>query len=408
MGDLQKNMESYADVAVKIGVNLQPGQNLYIEADVEAVDFVRVVAKKAYEAGARNVHVQFTDGQLRRLRLERSPEEGLTDVGRWTGLWYQSILDEDAARLILITVDPDLLNNVNPTRIAKTNRAFAEALEFFSRRVGDVTWSAMAVPSQTWATLLFPEVPETERIAKLWDTVLTMCRASESNFIRAWETHLQDLRERADYLNGKRYRKFHYRSHSTDLTIEFHPQHQWICAGSPNLRGVPIVPNIPTEEVFTFPLRTGVNGVVRSTKPLNYNGAAIENFSFTFENGRIVRFEAKRGYDVLKSIVEMDEGSHYLGEVALVPHDSPISKSNRLFLHTLYDENASCHLAIGRAYPMCIEGGTNMSPEQLAHHGSNDSHAHVDFMIGSDDLDIDGITAEGTIEPIFRNGNWAF
>ena len=408
MDKLLEKMEAYADVAVTVGVNLQPGQNLYIEADVDAVEFVRIVAKKAYEAGARNVHVRYTDGELRKLRLESAPEEALTDFPRWDVDWFQSILDEDAARLVLLTVNPYLLGNINPARLAMSNRTSAQALNFFARKVAEVTWTGMAVPSQTWAALLFPDEPETERLMKLWDTVLTICRANGSNPAADWETHMQELKYRAEYLNRKAYHKLHYRSDGTDLTIEFHPTHRWSNAGDIKSHGVPSVPNIPTEEVFTAPLKTGVNGVVKSTKPLNYNGITIENFSFTFENGRITGFEAEQGYDVLKSIVETDEGSHFLGEVALVPHNSPISQSNMLFLNTLYDENAACHLAIGMAIPSSIHAGTQMSQEQLAEHGCNYSLTHVDFMIGSHDLDIDGITAEGVIEPVFRNGNWAF
>ncbi|QQE77090.1 aminopeptidase [Alicyclobacillus sp. SO9] len=405
---LLNKLESYADVAVKVGVNLQAGQNLYIEADVEAADFVRIVAKKAYEAGAHNVHFRYSDGELRRMRLMHSDEAALVEVGKWNVEWYQSILDEDAARLAIFTVNPSLLQNVHPERIAINSRATAEALSFFNARIGDITWSGMGFPTETWASLLFPELPETERLNRLWHLVLKITRADQPDAVAAWKAHVEDLTFRADYLNQKNYRKLHYRSTGTNLTIELHKKHRWISAGGKNSRGVPIVPNIPTEEVFTAPLQTGVNGVVRSTKPLNYNGATVDNFSLTFESGRIVDFEAEKGYEVLKSIIGMDEGSHFLGEVALVPHDSPVSQSNMVFLHTLYDENASCHLAIGRAYPMCVEGGTQMSADQLAEHGCNYSLAHVDFMIGSDELDIDGITADGVIEPLFRNGKWAF
>lgn len=408
LDNLLKRMESYADVAIKVGVNLQPGQNLYIEADVQSVEFVRIVTKQAYEAGARSVNVRFTDGEMGRIRLQHAPVEGLMEVAKWDIEWFQSILDEDAARLILVTVDPELLQNVDPNKIKMSSRAIADALKFFAAKVGDVTWSIMAVPTQTWASLLFPDVLGTERLTRLWDTVLRICRADQPDPVAAWNAHLEDLKYRVGYLNQKNYRTLHYRSKGTDLTIELPERHRWVSAGYSNTRGVPIVPNIPTEEIFTVPLKTGVNGVVRSTKPLNYNGATINNFAFTFENGRIISFEAETGYNVLKSIVEIDEGSHFLGEVALVPHNSSVSQSDIVFLSTLYDENASCHLAIGRALPMCVEGGTQMSAEQLADCGCNYSLTHVDFMIGSDDLNIEGITTEGTVEPLFRNGNWAF
>ncbi|HET7616529.1 MAG TPA: aminopeptidase, partial [Bacillales bacterium] len=240
----------------------------------------------------------------------------------------------------------------------------------------------------------------------LWDTVFKMTRADREDPVAAWDEHQKSLNEKVEYLNRKKFAKLHYLAPGTDLTIAFPEGHKWVGGGSPNEDGVDFIANIPTEEVFTLPLKTGVNGTVSNTKPLNYSGNLIDHFSLTFENGRIVDFDAEQGKDTLKRLIETDEGSHYLGEVALVPNDSPISQSGLIFFNTLYDENASCHLAIGKAYPSSLEGGSKMDAEELEQQGANSSLAHVDFMIGSDKLDIDGITKDGDVEPLFREGNW--
>jgi aminopeptidase len=255
---------------------------------------------------------------------------------------------------------------------------------------------------------VFPDVPEEEQVAKLWDAIFQATRANLENPVQAWNEHNSNLHTKVDYLNDKHYKALYYKGPGTDLTIELPEKHLWVGAGSINEKNVPFMANIPTEEVFTMPLKTGVNGYVASKKPLAYAGNVIDNFTLTFENGRIVGFKAEVGEETLKHLIETDEGSHFLGEVALVPYDSPISNTNILFYNTLFDENASCHLAIGNAYAFNLDGGKTMSKEEFAENGANSSITHVDFMIGSAELDIDGITADGTHEPIFRKGNWAF
>ena len=271
-----------------------------------------------------------------------------------------------------------------------------------------VSWCVISVPTVEWAAKVFPDVPAEEQVAKLWDAIFQATRANLENPVEAWKEHDDNLHTKVHYLNDKHYKALSYKGPGTDLTIELPEKHLWVGAGSINEKNVPFMANIPTEEVFTMPLKTGVNGYVSSTKPLVYAGNVIDNFTLTFENGRIVDCKAEVGEETLKHLVESDEGAHFLGEVALVPHNSPISNTNILFYNTLFDENASCHLAIGNAYAFNLDGGKIMSKEELEANGANTSITHVDFMIGSGELDIDGITTDGTHEPIFRKGNWAF
>lgn len=270
-----------------------------------------------------------------------------------------------------------------------------------------VSWSVIAVPSPEWADMVFPELPREDREHALWEAIFRATRADAADPVQAWKEHHAMLNSKVEYLNAKQYKYLHYEAPGTRLTIELPPGHIWIGGGTVNKDGISFMANMPTEEVYTAPLREGVNGVVRSTKPLSYQGNLIDNFTITFEKGRIVKAVAEKGQDTLQKLIDTDEGSHYLGEVALVPHQSPISQSNIIFYNTLFDENASNHLAIGNAYPVNIKNGSSMSKEELKQLGLNTSLTHVDFMMGSAEMNIDGETAEGIREPIFRNGNWA-
>jgi aminopeptidase len=276
-----------------------------------------------------------------------------------------------------------------------------------SLQAGKVSWSIVSVPTPSWASKVFPDLPVDEAIDKLWGYIFQATRLDRDDPIGAWEEHIRQLQERVAFLNGRSYRKLHYTAPGTDLTVELPKEHLWVAGGIFNDRGTFFVPNLPTEEVFTLPSKDGVNGTVTSTMPLNYNGNLIDRFSLTFEKGRIISFTAEEGYETLKQLIETDEGSHYLGEVALVPHGSPISAMDVIFYNTAFDENASSHLAIGSAYPLCIKEGTTKSKEELASRGANSSLTHVDFMIGSAEFNIDGETADGSREPLFRKGAWA-
>ena len=410
MSDFQKNLEKYAELAVKVGVNVQKGQTLVVNTTLDAAEFVRLVVKKAYEAGAQNVVVNWNDDTVNRTKYDLAPEEAFTEYPVWRAKETEELAEKGAAFMSIVSSSPDLLKGVNSERIATFQKAAGKALSKYRQYIQSdkVSWTVIAAPSSDWAAKVFPEDNQEEQVSKLWDAIFTATRVYNEDPVEAWKNHDKTLHEKATYLNNKRYQKLVYKAPGTDLTIELPKGHIWVGAGSTNESGHEFMANMPTEEVFTVPLKTGVNGVVSSTKPLSYGGNIIDNFSVTFENGRIVDVKAEAGEEILKRLVETDEGSHYLGEVALVPYNSPISQSNVLFFNTLFDENASNHLAIGSAYAFCVEGGKKMSSEELEKAGLNQSLTHVDFMIGSAEMDIDGVTEDGTSEAIFRNGNWAF
>jgi aminopeptidase len=404
------NLEKYAELAVKVGVNVQPNQTLVINTSLDSAEFVRLVVRKAYEVGAHNVIVNWADDMVTRAKYELAPDAAFTEYPEWRARELEELADKGAAFMSIVSSSPDLLKGVNPERIANFQKAAGTALSNYRKKIQSdkVSWTVIATPSPDWAAKVFPDAAPEEQVNLLWDAIFKATRADLDNPVEAWKKHDETLHEKVAYLNERRYKKLHYTAPGTDLTIELPEKHIWVGAGSINEQGNSFMANMPTEEVFTVPHRTGVNGYVASTKPLSYGGNIIDNFTITFENGRIVDVKAEQGEDILKRLVDTDEGSHYLGEVALVPFQSPISQSNVLFYNTLFDENASNHLAIGSAYAFCIEGGKTMSAEDLEKNGLNESITHVDFMIGSAEMNIDGITNDDQTEPVFRNGNWAF
>lgn len=409
MSNLQTTMEKYAELAVKVGVNVQKGQTLIVNADIATAPFVRLVTKKAYEAGARLVQIEWTDEQATRIRYDHAPDESFEYFPSWRAEMFEKAYQEGAAMLAITSVNPDLLKGVDASKIANLQKAAGEATKGYRKMVmaDKISWSILAVPSKGWSAKVFPDLTEQEQEEKLWEAIFHATRANLDDPVQAWIEHKEKLSEKVEFLNNKKFKSLHYQAEGTDLTIDLAEKHVWIGPESINENGVAFIANMPTEEVFTTPLKTGVNGTVRSSKPLNYGGNMIDNFSITFENGKIVSFEAEEGYETLQKLIETDEGSQYLGEVALVPHDSPISNTNLIFYNTLFDENASHHLAIGNAYSFALEGGKQMSEEELEAAGANSSITHVDFMIGSGDMDIDGITHNGERVPLFRKGNWA-
>jgi len=404
------NLDKYAALAVEVGVNVQPGQTLVVTAPLLAAPLVRKVVKRAYEVGAKNVHVEWNDDEITRTKYELAPSEAFQEYPMWRANGWEEMAANNTAFLSIIAANPDLLKGIEPQRIKDANIAASTALKPFRNYAmsDQISWSIIAVPSQAWADKVFPEVREDERIDTLWNAIYQATRVNLENPVEAWRQHTEILDHKANRLNERKYKALHYTAPGTNLTIELPKAHLWVSAGSHNKVGTVFIANMPTEEVFTAPLKTGVNGTVTSTKPLSYAGNLIERFTLTFENGRIVDYSAEQGYETLKGLIETDEGSHYLGEVALVPHRSPISDTNLIFYNTLFDENASNHIAIGKAYAFNLEGGKTMSAEELTEQGINDSLTHVDFMIGSADMDIDGILEDGSREPIFRGGNWAF
>ncbi|RAP74615.1 aminopeptidase [Paenibacillus montanisoli] len=410
MPSFQEKLERYAALAVEVGVNVQPGQTLVITTSISCAPFVRLVVKKAYEAGAKNVHVEWNDDTITRTKYELAPDEAFTEYPAWRARGWEDMAANNAAFLSIIAPNPDLLKGIKPERIANANKAAGIALKTWrTYTMSDkVSWSIVAVPSQAWAAKVFPDVEPDRQEDTLWDAIFAATRMNEEDPVAAWKKHIEVLDAKASHLNEKKFRKLHYTGPGTDLTLELAPGHIWISAGSENAKGDIFVANMPTEEVFTAPLKGGVNGTVSSTKPLSYGGNLIKDFSLTFKDGKIIDVQAEEGLEVLKNLVDTDEGAAYLGEVALVPHRSPISDTNLVFYNTLFDENASCHLAIGKAYAFCIEGGKTMNEEEQIAAGLNNSLVHVDFMIGSAELNIEGERADGTKEMIFHNGNWAF
>lgn len=408
--DFSRNLDKYAELSVKVGVNIQPGQELLVRSPIECAPFVRKVVKHAYDAGAKNVYVEWSDEECTLIRYLNAPEEVFNEFPSWIADQYVNIAKNGGAFLSIHAANPDLLKDVDPQRVANYQKASGLALkEWRSYTLTDkCKWSIVSVPTEAWAQKVFPNVSSSEAIDKLWDAIFKCSRVDGQDPIKAWKEHNDDLKLRMDFLNDKNFKVLKFKSEKTDLTMELPEGHIWLSGASVDPNGVKFNPNIPTEEVFCLPHKFKVNGIVHSTKPLVYGGNVIDNFSLTFKDGKIVSYTAEKGYETLGKLIETDEGSHYLGEVALVPFRSPISDTNIVFFNTLYDENASCHFAIGSAYRTCIKNGDDISDEDLDKFGINDSLTHVDFMIGSSDMNIIGETYSGDTIQIFKDGNWAF
>jgi len=407
---IQKNMEKYAELLVKNGVNIQKNQTLMVNAPIEAADFVRMVAEKAYLNGAKHVHVDYRDDKLSLVKFMNAPFEAFSEALQWKADGFAKMAEEGAAVLSITGADPDIFKSVDPKRIAEANKSNSKALEKFRRYMmnSDIAWCVAAVPNDAWAKKVFPELNEEQAMEKLWENIFKATRADLEDPVKAWEEHTSHLTERVNYLNDKQFKHLHFKSEKTDLKVELPQNHIWAGGGEDTTKGVYFIANMPTEEVFTLPLKTGVNGHVSSTLPLNYAGNLIDDFVLHFKDGKIVDYTAEKGYDTLKELIETDEGSHYLGEVALVPYDSPVSNTGIIFFNTLFDENASCHLALGSAYPKNLKGGEKLSKEELNEKGANTSLTHVDFMVGSPEMNIFAVTHEGEEIQLFKDGNWAF
>ncbi|HWR42388.1 MAG TPA: aminopeptidase [Sporomusa sp.] len=402
-------LEKYAQLVVKTGINIQKDQTLVITSPIECAPFARVIAEVAYQAGAREVVMNWKDELSSKIRFLQAPEEIFDEFPEWQKEFYLSYVRKGAAFVSIAASDPELLKEVNPDRVVRVQKASNNALKEYRERLmsNKNAWCIVSIPTHSWAKKVFPEVSEGEAVEKLWEAILKAVRVDTDDPVAAWQEHSKALKKNMNHLNTRNFKVLHYKnSLGTDLKVELPEGHIWLGGPEHTAGGIEFVANMPTEEVFTLPKKTGVNGTVVSSKPLNYNGTLIDNFSLTFKDGRIVDFKADQGYEVLKKLVETDEGSHYLGEVALVPYNSPISNSNILFYNTLFDENASCHFAIGKAYPICIEKGVSMNTGELEQAGVNDSIVHVDFMIGTADLEITGITATGESLTVFKNGNF--
>lgn len=408
--DFQKNLEKYADLLIRKGVNVQKGHTLIIAIAVEHYAFAKMLTEKAYQAGAAEVVVDYLDDRIAKERLLHADYERLVTVPDYVVEKSNYFLDKNASRLFVRSSNPNAFAGVDPERLSSSTKATAIALEKqrAASQANKFSWNLVVAASPEWAAMVFPDLEtEEEQVDALWDAIFKMNRIYEEDPIKAWDEHQERLESKAAILNKYQFDALHYRAPGTDLTLGMPKNHLWEAAGSVNAQGETFIANMPTEEVFSAPDYRRADGYVSSTKPLSYAGVVIEGMKFTFKDGKITEVTAEKGEETIKRLVEENDGARSLGEVALVPHKTPISLSGLTFFNTLFDENASNHLAIGQAYAFSLEGGTEMSQEELKAAGLNRSTAHVDFMIGSDQMDIDGITADGQIVPIFRSGEWA-
>lgn len=402
-------LDSYARLAVRTGLNLQKGQQLLITAPLDAVPLVRRITEHAYRAGASLVTTVYADDETTLARYQHAPDDSFDVAPGWLFNGMAEAFRGGAARLAIAGENPALLAGQDPAKLARANKArsmaYRPALELITGFA--INWCVIAAATPAWAKSVFPGLPEQQAVEQLWRAIFACTKVDQPDPIAAWEQHNADLRRRTDFLNDRRYRALKYRGPGTDLMLGLADEHLWKGGGGKALNGVFCNANIPTEEVFTAPHKDMVDGTVRSSKPLSYQGSLIEGIRVRFERGRIVEMTAEKGQAAFRNLIDTDEGAARLGEVALVPHSSPISKSGIIFNNTLFDENAASHIAVGQSYTENIRDGSHRSKEELSALGANASLVHVDWMIGSGELDVDGIRADGSAEALMRKGEWA-
>lgn len=402
-------LEKLAEVAVKVGLQLEKGQDLVMTAPLAALPLARLITKHAYMAGAGIVTTFYADEETTLARYAHAPDESFDRASGWLYDGMAKAYEKGAARLAIAGDDPMLLSGQDPSRVARANKAnsiaYKPALEHISNF--DINWNICSYPNPSWARLVFPDLPIAEAVEKLAEAIFAASRVNEADPVAAWAAHNAELRKRSTWLNGERFAALHFSGPGTDLTVGLADGHEWHGGASTAKNGITCNPNIPTEEVFTTPHALKVEGHVSSTKPLSHQGTLIDNIQVRFEAGRIVEAKASKGEEVLLKVLDTDEGARRLGEVALVPHSSPISASGILFYNTLFDENASCHIALGQCYSKCFLDGASLTPDQIKVQGGNASLIHIDWMIGSDKVDIDGVRTDGSRVPVMRKGEWA-
>ena len=408
---MEEKLREYAKLVIEVGLNIQKGQTLIISSPVECAHFARLCAGAAYDAGCREVIMNWSDDELARMKYLRAESSVFDDAPEWREKFFTHYAEMGAGYLAIAASDPETLKGVDPDRLVRAQKSGSILRKVFDRlqMSNGFPWCIASVPIPSWAKTVFPDPPEDEAMTKLWDAIFETVRIKGDNTaVAAWHQHLDTLGRRKKLLNEYHFKYLHYtNSLGTDLTIQLPEDHLWAAGNSVMKNGVEFVANMPTEEIFTAPLKTGINGVVYSALPLVNDGNIIDKFHFVIREGKIVEAHAEKGEEFLKAAISVDEGASYFGEAALVPYDSPISNQKILYYNTLFDENASCHLAFGEAYPECIEGGESMTREEVQAHGLNYSLTHVDFMVGTADLSITGMTHDGKEVPIFRDGNFA-
>jgi aminopeptidase len=403
-----KLLDRLAEVAVRVGLGLKPGQELVVTAPLDAIALVRRITEHAYKAGASLVTTVLSDEESTLMRFRHGRNEGFDTAPTWLYEGMATAYKNGAARLAIVGEDPSLLAKEDPEKVSRANRARSKAyMPALNMIAGfDINWTIVSAATPAWAKTVFPDDPEDVAVSRLWQAIFSASRVDMPDPIAAWEKHNANLQARTRMLNDKNYSALHFRGPGTDLRVGLADGHEWNGGSTAAKNGIVCNANIPTEEVFTTPHKDRVDGYVTSTKPLSYNGTLIQDIQVRFEGGRIVESKARTGEAVLNKVLDTDEGARRLGEVALVPFSSPISQSGLLFFNTLFDENASSHIALGQAYSKCIRNGGTMSEDELASHGSNKSLIHIDWMIGSDQIDVDGIAQDGRAEPLMRSGEW--
>ena len=409
LSNFNELLQKYARLIAETGVATEKGHTVVLQISVDQAPLARLITQEAYKLGAAEVIVQWTDDQIQREFLLHAATDRIEDVPQSKIVQADEWLEKGASRISVVSADPDAFAGVDSHRVATYQAAAGKALMNLRKatQANKVSWTVVAAAGKQWAAKVFPDLPEEEQVDALWDQIFKTTRVYEEDPVLAWKKHDEKLAKKAEELNQEQFSALHYTAPGTDIIIGLPKNHLWEGAGSYNARGEKFMANMPTEEVFTAPDSHRVDGYISSTKPLSYAGTIISGMKFTFKDGKVVDFSAEQGEDVLEKLLDTDEGARRLGEVALVPDPSTISQSGIIFFNTLFDENASNHLALGSAYAFSVKGGTEMSDEELAEAGLNRSQTHVDFMVGSDKMDIDGIREDGSTVPIFRNGDWA-
>ena len=401
-------LDRLAQVAVKVGLNLQPGQDLVLTASVSALPLVRRIAEHAYKAGAGLVTPILSDDAVTLARYHHGRDDSFDAAAGWLYDGMAAAFDKGAARLAIAGGDPMLLSAEDPDKVGRANRAMSMAYSSARERITRfaTNWTIVAWPDAAWARLVSPDLSEHDAQRRLAEAIFAASRVDDDDAVARWEAHNAELGRRAAWLDGQNFAALHFTGPGTDLTVGLADGHKWIAGATETTSGILCNPNIPTEEVFTTPHRLRVSGHVSATKPLSHQGTLIENIQVRFEDGRITEAKATRGEAVLQKVLDTDEGARRLGEVALVPHASPISQSGMLFYNTLFDENAACHIALGQCYATCFQGGETMANDEVSRRGGNSSAIHIDWMIGSGEVDIDGISPSGEAVPVMRRGAW--
>ena len=404
----EEKIDKLAHLAVKRGVGLQSGQNLLITAPIESLPLVRKIAEHAYKEGAHIVTPLFTDSDISLSRFKYAPEESFDNSTDWLFKGMGEAFDNNTARMAIAGDDPMLLSEMDPDKVSRANKAMAKAYKPARERITEfkINWNIVSWPGKAWAKRVFPELDTDEAVVKLADAIFDASRTSVDDPVKAWDDHNEKLRIKTNWLNDQNFAALQYNGPNTNLRVGLADEHEWMGGASKAQNGIICNPNIPSEEVFTTPHRLKVEGTVCSTKPLSHQGTLIDEIRVTFKEGRIIEAKAKKGEHVLRKLLEADEGASRLGEVALVPDSSPISRSNLLFFNTLFDENAACHIALGQCYTKCFKNGEKLSKNELESFGGNTSMIHIDWMIGSKNIDVDGLHVNGSSTPIFRSGEW--